>query len=182
MASGSPAQCFKELDIMFSTFSRPVAGIIMGLTMGLASIGAVSAQEFSESHMAAARKAITATKATNTFDGILIGASARLKNQLTANSPDQADRISNAVDEQAIALAPRRGDLEGEAARLFANTFTEEELIKISDFFGSETGSKYLDSTPILVRELDKAARIWANGIARDLAANVDKALAAPAN
>ncbi|EFL90422.1 DUF2059 domain-containing protein [Ahrensia sp. R2A130] len=167
---------------MTSLFFRPVAAIVLSVVLGATSLVAVSAQEISESHMSAARKAITATKATNTFDSILIGASARLKNTLTANSPDQADRISTVVDEQAIALAPRRGDLEGEAARLFANTFTESELTDIANFFGSPVGEKYLDSTPILVRELDKAARIWANGIARDLGQSVNKALAAPAN
>ena len=136
------------------------------------------AQEFSASHITKAREAIAATKATDSFDTILIRASGQLKNQLTANSPDQAAKISIIVDEEAIALAARRGDLELEAARIFAGTFSEEELVEITAFFNTETGKKYLAGTPILARELGKAARIWANGINRDLAANAQKKLA----
>lgn len=137
----------------------------------------VFAQQIAEDHMAAARKALSATKATESFDGILIQSSAQLKNQLTANSPDKADEISSIVDEEAIALASRRGDLEVEGARHFANIFSKDELELLSEFFNSPTGSKYLDNAPILARELSKSARIWANGINRDLAENVTKRL-----
>ena len=113
------------------------------------------------------------TKATDPFDNILLNTSVQLKNQLTAANPDRADQISSIVDEEAIALAPRRGDLENEAARLFATTFTEQELDAINVFFSSKAGAKYLRSTPVLARELGKSARIWANGIGRDLAENV---------
>ena len=158
---------------MFSNISR----CALALTLSLLSLPAF-AQEFPASHIAKAREAITATRATDSFDTILIRASGQLKNQLTANNPDQADRISIVVDEDAIALASRRGDLELEAARIFAATFSEAELAEITAFFNTETGKKYLSATPILARELGKAARIWANGINRDLAANAQKKLA----
>ncbi len=131
------------------------------------------AQEVSPSHVSAARKALTATKATDSFDSILLTTSTNLKNNLTSNNPNLAEKIAEIVDEEAIALAARRGDLEQEAARLFANSFSEEELNTISTFFSSTAGQKYLDNTPILARELGKAARVWAAGIARDLNAKV---------
>lgn len=140
--------------------------------------GAATAQEFTPSHLDQARAAITATGATDSFDGILFNAAATIKNQLTANSPDKADQISSIVDEEAIKLAARRGDLENEAARLFASTFSEEELKSLADFFNTPAGQKYMKNTPILARELGKSARIWANGINRDLANNSAKKLA----
>ena len=132
-----------------------------------------NAQDASPSHLSAARKALTATKATDSFDSILLNTSANLKNNLTSNNPNLADQISIIVDEEAIVLAARRGDLEQEAARLFSNAFSEEELNTISTFFASPAGQKYLENTPILARELGKAARVWAAGIARDLNAKV---------
>lgn len=141
------------------------------LTLALSIFATTSfAQDYTEAQMAKAGAAIAATKATDSFDAILFDAAANLKNRLTRDSPDQADRISEVVDAEAIALAPRRGDLEMEAARLFANAFSETELEAIAAFFSTPTGSKYLDSTPVLARELGKAGRIWANGINRDLA------------
>lgn len=163
----------------FNVKSLAVFGALSVMAM---SAGATFAQEPSEAHIKAARSAISATRATESFDSILLRTSQNLKNQLSANNPDQAGPISDVVDNEAIALAPRRGDLEGEAARLFANSFSEEELSKIAEFFGSEAGKKYLDNTPILARELSKAARVWANGITRDLATNVNKKLSEEAN
>ncbi len=155
--------------------ARTVGAALIALSCLYPSAG--FAQEPSASHLEAAKKALTATKATETFDNILLEASARLANQLTANNPDQADNISTIVNEEAIALAPRRGDLETEAAKLFAANFTEEELDSISTFFSSGPGEKYLEKTPILARELGKTARVWATGIQRDLGENVTKKL-----
>lgn len=99
---------------------------------------------------------MAATKATEGFDFILPRASLTLKNTLSANNPDRADEIDRTVDEEALALASRRGDLEGEAAKLFAISFTQAELETITAFFGTETGQKYLSSTPVLGRNSQK--------------------------
>jgi hypothetical protein len=131
------------------------------------------AQDISEEHQAAARAALSATKATAAYDSILFDTSAQIKNRLTSQNPDLSEQISTIVDEEAIKLAPRRADLENEAAILFANTFSMEELVAIETFFSSDTGSKYLENAPILGRELGRAARVWANGIGRDLSTNV---------
>lgn len=162
---------------MFSNSTRCAMAVAISLLTSVS-----FAQEYSESHLAEARKALTATKATDSFDGILLGAAAQLKQQLITGSPDKSELINATVDEEAIALAARRGALEGEAARLFASTFTDEELKSIAVFFSSSAGSKYLESTPILARELGKLARVWGAGINRDLANNVSKKLAGSGN
>jgi hypothetical protein len=158
----------------FKLTSIAVAGILIA---GAIFTAPVFAQEPTAEHLAAARKAMAATKATDSFDVILPQASLELKKRLTNDSPDKADQIDAIVDIEALALAPRRGDLENESAKLFAASFTKEDLEKIAEFFSTEAGEKYLSSTPILARELGKAARIWATGIQRDLASNSAKKL-----
>ena len=151
--------------------------VVTSMAMLMGSFSALNAQEASPEHIAAAKKALTATKATEGFDLILPRASVTLKNVLSANNPDRADEIDRTVDEEALALASRRGDLENEAAKLFAVSFTQAELETITAFFGTETGQKYLSSTPVLGRELSKAARVWGAGVQRDLELNVSKKL-----
>ena len=80
----------------------------------------VFAQQIAEDHMAAARKALSATKATESFDGILIQSSAQLKNQLTANSPDKADEISSIVDHSYL-IQDGQVTLGGTVSELLAN-------------------------------------------------------------
>ncbi|HEX5935478.1 MAG TPA: DUF2059 domain-containing protein [Pseudorhizobium sp.] len=129
----------------------------------------VRAQEIAEAHLDAARAAIAAINATDRYDNILPGLAERLKGQYIQANPNFQEQIGQVVDEQALALAPRRADLEREAATIYAKAFTQEELQAITAFYGTEAGKKLLSTGPLVARELTKAVEIWANGISRDL-------------
>jgi hypothetical protein len=136
------------------------------------------AQDVPESHLKAARAAVSAFRATDLYDRILPQAAAALKQELIQKNPDQAKLITDTVDAQALTLAARRSDLEREAALAYAKVFSEAELNAIAAFYNSEAGKKLLEDGPIVTREVDKAADIWSRGIGRDLATNVAQELA----
>ena len=142
--------------------------LISGLVCGTAA----RAQEISAEHIAAAKQAITALGVTDRFDNILPGLAERLKSELIQSSPNVEDQITATVDAKALELAPRRADLEREAALTYARAFSVEELKAISTFYSSDAGKKLLKDGPIATRELMKAADIWAAGINRDLNAS----------
>ena len=135
------------------------------------------AQEIPAEHVQAARAAITALGATDRLDNILPAVSDRLKTQLIQAYPNLEDKISQTVDAEALKLAPRRGDLEREAALVYAKAFTVEELNAITAFYSSEAGKKLLKDGPIALRELMKAADIWTAGVARDLEKQANEAM-----
>ena len=136
-----------------------------------------AAQEPSASHLEAARSAIEAIKATDQFDNILLATGLNLKSQLIQNNPDKQDIISATVDEVTLSLAGRRGDLEEEAARVYANYFTEGELTSIAEFYGSDAGRKLIEAGPNATRDVLRAADIWSRGVARDMQEAVADAL-----
>ncbi|OQM76773.1 DUF2059 domain-containing protein [Manganibacter manganicus] len=136
-------------------------------------------QDISDSHLQAARDAIEAIHATDSFDGILPQAASALQSQLIQKNPNLQQLIIETVSEKALALASRRADLEKEAANAYAKVFSEDELKSIAAFYSSEAGKKLLKDGPLVSRELVKAANIWQNGIARDLAQQVGETLAA---
>ena len=136
-----------------------------------------SAQEITDSHLTAARAAVTAIKATDQFDAILPRAAESLRSELLRKDPNLVEQINTVVNDKSILLASRRADLETEAARAYARVFTEEELNSMTAFYSSTAGLKLLSDGPIVVRELIKAANIWQEGIARDLAVEVGKEL-----
>ncbi len=151
-----------------------VGGLVLGgMTVLPGTQGTAMAQEASASHLAAARKAINASKSTEQLDLILPRQAETMKAELIRNRPDAEAQINIIVDETAISLAPRRGDLEAEAAQIFVRNFTEEELNQIADFFGSDAGQKFLDLSPLVLREIQRAAQVWTNGINRDMSEQV---------
>lgn len=137
------------------------------------------AQEISESHLKAARAAVDAINATDFYDVILPNAAAALKRELIQKNPDLTADITAIVDAKALELAGRRTDLERESALAYARVLSEEDLNAIAVFYTSPAGLNLLKDGPIVTREVAKAAEIWQNGIARDLAEQVGKELQA---
>jgi hypothetical protein len=137
----------------------------------------LSAQELSPSHLKASKQALAASEATSQFDRILPSVAGKMKTDIIASRPDLADIVSLIIDEEALKLAARRGDLENESAAIYGRSFTEEELNQISAFYQSSAGQKLLKDAPVLTRELNKASKIWGAGIVRDLNQAVTKRL-----
>ena len=136
------------------------------------------ADDISETHMQAARDAISAIHATDAFDRILPAAAQALKGQLIQKDPNYQEDIIAIVDKQTLALAQRRADLETESATDYAKAFTEDELKAIAAFYSSPAGKTLLEKGPQVTAEIGRAAVIWQRGIARDLAEAVAKEMA----
>lgn len=132
-----------------------------------------SAQDIAESHLKAAYEAIDALTATRQYDDILPQAAMALKQELIQKNPDLGQIISQLVDEETLAVAPRRGDLEREAATIYAKIFTEQQLKEMTEFYRSDTGKKLLEDGGLVARQVHEAAGIWQRGVARDLAQTV---------
>jgi hypothetical protein len=158
--------------------SRRIAVAFGALALAASAVLPARAQDISESHLSAARSVLTALRATEEFDFILPGAAQSLKSELIQKNPDLQALIIEVVDNTAFTLAARRGDLEREAATIYARTFSEAELNEISAFYNSATGKKLLNDSGIVTREVIRAAEIWQNGIARDLAQQAGEELA----
>lgn len=159
-----------------SGFGRIAAAAIISTSFSVATL--VHAQDVSDEQIKVARGALDALSATTNFDNILPTVAEQLKSQLIQASPNYQDIISTTVDDQALALAGRRADLEREAAATYAKTFTIDELKAITTFYTSDAGKKLLKDGPIATRELFKAADIWAAGIRRDMETATEEALA----
>lgn len=164
--------------ILKSRVSRAVSAAIASAFLAVAA-PAFAQESVSESHLDAARAALSSINATDDFDAILPQAAAALKKELIQKNPDLQEIIVRTVDEETLALAPRRADLEKEAALAYAKVFSEDELKAIAAFYATDAGKKLLSDGPIVTRELFKAADIWQRGVGRDLAQNVGSKLAA---
>lgn len=150
----------------FSRLGRLAAAAALFAALGTA---AASAQEANPEHVKAARATIAAVGATGNFDRILPTIAGQIKEQLIQATPNYQSVIEETVDAEAIKIAARRSALEQEAAKVYAQTFTVEELNAITAFYTSAAGKKLLENGPIAQRELAKAADLWATGISRDL-------------
>lgn len=149
---------------------------VSAIILGGAQSGAL-AQDLTDSHLSAARDAISSITATDRFDNILPNVAQAIKQQLIANNPDLEVQINDVVDSETIAMVSRRGDLEREAARIYAQAISEEHLLEIAAFYATDAGQELLKNGAIVGREVQAAAGIWQRGVERDLLENVSKKL-----
>lgn len=150
-----------------SQFGKLTAAAI--IVAGLGATAARAADDVTPEQLKAARATIAAVGATTKFDVILPTISEQLKQQLIQATPNFEPVINEIVDGKAIEFAKRRTDLENEAAKVYATSFTLDELNAITAFYTSPAGKKLIANGPIALRELNKAADIWATGVSRDL-------------
>jgi len=170
---------------MKPAFSAPAAAkrLVAAISLMMcASLPALAQESFADEHIAAAKSALTAAGSTKRLDSILPRIAQQHKGELILSRPDMEGTISDIVDDAAIALAPRRGDLENEIARIYARVFSKDDLKIIAEFYGSETGQKLLKETPIILRQIEQAAKTWSAGIGRDLRVDVGKKVIAAEN
>lgn len=153
-------------------------GLLALTAAGLMAIAPAKAQDATPEHLAAARAAVSAIDSTDQFDNILMNAATQIKADLIGNNPNIQSEISDMVDDRALALAPRRGDLENEVARIYARLFTEQELKEIAAFYDSAAGKKLIAQGPVASRDVLAAADVWSNGIVRDLRSSAAEGMA----
>jgi hypothetical protein len=124
-----------------------LAKTVRGLLPRLRSLAAVSsaatAQDISDRICRRTRRFPRSTQPIP-YDNILPAAAEAAQGaadlqQYRSRSRDFPDRRR-----QAIALVSRRGDLENEAARVYASAFSEDELKAIAEFYNTEAGKKLL--------------------------------------
>ena len=151
--------------------------ILAGALMAAMAAVPAPAQDVPPSHLQAARDAIAAIDATRAYDAILPRVAEALKARLIQNNPDLEQEILDFVDEETLALAVRRGDLERESAMIYASVFTEEDLRAIAEFYQTEAGQALIRNGALVARQTGEAALIWERGIERDLLENVSSRL-----
>ncbi|MDD9329365.1 MAG: DUF2059 domain-containing protein [Bartonella sp.] len=140
------------------------------------------AQDVSDKHLASAKKVISAIRATDQFDSFLPMAARDIKEKLISNDPNLEKNISAIVDKEALTLATRRADLEKEVAYVYAKHFSQEELDKISAFYSSDVGKKFLMTVPDVARDAYSVFDAWCSTIIQDLIKNVEKEMSQTIN
>jgi uncharacterized protein len=124
-----------------------------------------------------ARRVLDATDVTRPFDEILPDIADRAKTTLIRSNPQMQLGIINVVDKVALEMVERRAELENIMARIWAETFSDEELEELLAFYESPLGQKYAQEFPLLLRAQIGAAEWWGREISEDMFRRVQREL-----
>ncbi|WP_068316622.1 DUF2059 domain-containing protein [Polycladidibacter hongkongensis] len=163
--------------------TKVIAGSAAALLAASVLTTPVMAQDtFSESHLAAARAAVTATRTTIAFDNILPDVAERTRALFQRSEPSLLAEIDTAVNEVALKMAASRPQLDRVIYEVWARRFSEAELQQIADFYNSETGKKLATVNPQLSALAIGAAKQWSDQLSVEMVKQVRARLQNPAN
>ena len=127
------------------------------------------AQEVTEAHLRAAWAAIQALGVNDEFDGALPDLAVQVQTVLLQRRPDLTNQITTTVNQVALDLVATRRAINDQAARIWAETFTEDELNTIVEFYNGEVGRKLAEVYPTVLGATVDAFQVWYQTTAEQL-------------
>ena len=133
-------------NINQSRFGKWAATAAMAVTLLVGAALPALAQEIAPEQLALARKYVDLTDKAGIYEATLVQTAAQTSKLLSQQSPDITDKIDAAIGKVLETYKGKKDDLFNQFARVYATTFTQEELQQIVDFYSTPTGIKLASS------------------------------------
>ena len=144
------------------------------VVLALAAVPAAYAQpKPSPGSVAAAKELIAVTGATQLFNPLIAGVVEQAKVLYLQQNPDLAKDLNDIAAKMRTDLQPRFSELTDEVAKLYATSFTEQELKDIVVFYKSPAGQKLLQAQPAVIDKSMRFAQNWANKLSDEVVAKM---------
>lgn len=151
-----------------------VAGVVL---FSAGALPQAAAQEFTESHLDAARQVVTETKAMSSFDDILPLLAEQTRTLFIQSDPSRTQEVVDVSTEVALKLASKRSELNQMIYEVWARRFSEEELLQLAEFYRTPLGVKLAENGPTITALAIGAARQWQDRISTEMVALVREEL-----
>jgi hypothetical protein len=131
------------------------------------------AQEVSPEALALARKYIDLTDHGGVYETTVVQAGINTYQQLLPHNPEIAKPLNDAIETVISSYKGKKGELFDQMARLYAITFSEDELKVIVDFYSSTAGQKLSKANAELNPALQRIMNIFSVNLNTEFFAKV---------
>jgi hypothetical protein len=155
--------------IASKSFRLACAALVIGWC---GAIGAAHAQQPPASAIAVARELVELKGGSNMFDPVVINMIDQTRTALLRTSPQLSKDLNETATTLLTEFAAKRADLIAEAAKFYANRFTEPELKEMVTFYKSPLGRKMLTQEPLVLDEtFNFVQQQWAPKVSEEVMA-----------
>jgi len=151
---------------MNKTLSRLACATVLALSF---QGGTAMAQQPSASAVAAARELVELKGGGAMFDPVVIGVVEQTKAALLQTNPQLSKDLNDVSAALRAEFGPRRNDLVNEAAKFYAQRFSEPELKEINNFYKTNVGKKMLAQEPLVLDEAFNYVQQWAPRVGEEV-------------
>lgn len=163
--------------LMTSTFKRAPMLVAAVLSLILSSFVALPAAsqttEISPEHLALARKYVDLTDTGGLYEASVVQAGINTYKQLLPQNPEIAEPLNTAIETVIGTYKGKKGELFDQFARIYALSFTQEELQQIVDFYSSPVGTKLAKSNAAMSGTIARVMDVFSSNLNTEFFARV---------
>ena len=132
-------------------------------------VGAALAQQPSAGAVAAARELVELKGGAQMFEPVVTGIVEQTKGALLQTNPQLSKDLTDVATQLRTEFSPKRDELMLEAAKRYAQRFSEAELKELVTFYKTPTGKKMQAQEPLVLDETFNFVRQWSPRVAEDV-------------
>jgi uncharacterized protein len=150
---------------LFTAAARPILVAISFIAL----LAPIQAQQPSANAIALAKEIITAKGSANMFDPILPNLVDKTRAMLLQTNPMLSKDLNEVATKVRTEMSPRTSELLTEMAKLYAGSFSEQELKGALAFYKSAVGQKISATEPRILQQTFDLVNVWSDKIAEEI-------------
>lgn len=134
---------------------------------------AATPAEPTAAQLALGRDIVIASGMSRSFDVAVPQFLDQIATRLTQTRPDLIKDLNVVLEQIKPEFDKRTSTVVDQAARSYAQRFSEDEMKQIVGFFKSPAGAKYLETQPLVFNDVFVALQAWQKQLSTDMMARV---------
>jgi len=160
------------MTISLLRLARPLAFVAVLLAGALGAASAF-AQEIDPAQLALARKYVDLTNKGQIYEVILVQTAQKTSDLFVTQDPKDADKINDVIGKVLETYKGKRDDLFNQIARIYAVSFTPQEMQQIVDFYSTPAGQKLASSAFDVNKAMGKIMQVYTYNLGTEFVSKV---------
>jgi hypothetical protein len=165
--------------MMMTRLSAIAAAAVLAFTLAFGAAAPAVAQEIPPEQLALARKYVDLTNKAQIYEAIAAMTAAQTSKLLSQSNPEIATQIDEQIGKSLEARRGQSDELFNQIARIYAVTYTTEELQQIVAFYETPAGQKLATNAMAVNQDVGKVMQIYTSNFGTDFVREVRAALKA---
>jgi uncharacterized protein len=158
---------------MITRFTSLAAAAALALSMAFGAVAPAISQEISPEQLALARKYVDLTNKAQMYEAIGVMTASQASDLLISQNPELATVINETIGKVLEARKGKSDDLYNQIARIYAVTYTPEELQQIVAFYETPTGQKLASNAMSLNQDIGKIMQVYTHNFGTEFVREV---------
>ena len=165
--------------MMMSRLTGLAAAAVVALSLAFGAAAPAMSQEIPPDQLALARKYVDLTNKAQIYEAIAAMTAAQTSKLLSQSNPEIAKQIDEQIGKSLEARRGKNDELFNQIARIYAVTYTQEELQQIVAFYETPAGQKLADNAMTVNKDVAKVMQVYTSNFGTEFVREVRAALKA---